>query len=139
MVAENTRFPYNSLMIFNPGVQLRTPESVQKYRAHIEQNAGSTACALCEKTALQSFTHWKIVDNDFPYDQIAKVHHMVVPRRHITEQELTTEELKELVDIKHGHVNETYDWIIEATHRNKSIQGHFHLHLIIGKPTEGSA
>jgi diadenosine tetraphosphate (Ap4A) HIT family hydrolase len=87
---------------------------------------------LCEKVSIQSFTYWKITENSFPYDQIAKTHHMLVPLRHVIEDELSKDELAEFKTIKAEHVSE-YDWIIEATAKNKSIPNHFHLHFIVGR------
>ncbi|MEJ0054035.1 MAG: hypothetical protein WDN10_04950 [bacterium] len=112
---------------------LRTPEVVAKYLAHRESRKGSDSCELCEKLATKEFTYWKVVENDFPYGQIAKTHHMLVPLRHTTEDGLTDSELAEQKLIKRGFVNEGYDWIIEATHKNRSIPSHFHLHLIVQK------
>ena len=47
-----------------------------------------------------SFGYWKIVTNAFPYDLIAGRHDMILPLRHVTENELTEEELVELKEIK---------------------------------------
>jgi len=58
---------------------------------------------------------------------------MLIPNRHVSEGNLTKEESQELQDIKGSYINTEYDWIIEPTHKNKSIPGHFHLHLIVGK------
>lgn len=71
--------------------------------------------------------------NAFPYDKIATSHDMVVPLRHVPEAELTPEERKELVEIKHEYVNANYEYILEPTHKKKSIPAHFHLHLVVLK------
>ena len=112
---------------------LRTPEGKKIYQDHLEAQKPSDPCALCAKGALKDFAFWKVTDNSFPYDKIAKTHHMLVPRRHVSEKELSREELEELRSIKDSYINEGYDWIIEATRRSKSIPDHFHLHLIVGK------
>ena len=112
---------------------LRTLEGKKKYQEYLKNTAASGVCSLCGKDALKVFAHWRIVDNSFPYDQIAKVHEMLVPNRHCTEPELTEEELGELRQIKAEFVNSNYDWILEATTKNKSVPGHFHLHLLVGK------
>src|SRR5579859_2574587 len=112
---------------------LRTPEQKKRYQEAIANGALEQGCALCAKKAMQTFSHWKIIQNDFPYDRIASVHHMLVPTRHITEPELTEEEYNELLELKKSHLNQNYEYLIEATPKLKSIPSHFHLHLIVSK------
>lgn len=114
------------------GVNLRTTESHARYRAYIDAGGLQNSCALCTKSAKQTFSHWKIIPNDFPYDLIAEAHDMIVPIRHVTEQEITPEEWREYQEIKTG-VLQDYDYLIEATSKTKSIPAHFHIHLIVGK------
>jgi hypothetical protein len=114
-------------------VSLRTDEGKKKYREYIQTHPASQGCPLCEKESIKDFTYWKITENSFPYDKIAQTHHMVIPLRHGPEHDLHAEELEELKHIKATFINDGYDWIIEATHKNKSIPDHFHLHLIVGK------
>jgi hypothetical protein len=112
---------------------LRTPEAEHLYRAYRASLDPDAPCALCTKApAIQSFRHWKIAENSFPYDRIAEKHDLLMPIRHVTEAELTNEEIQELSEIKNTAIDE-YNWILEPTHNNKSIPGHFHLHLIVGK------
>lgn len=89
---------------------------------------------MCEKPSIKSFSLWKIVENSFPYDLIAIAHHMLIPARHVIEEDLTKDEIDELKTIKLGYVNNNYDYVIETTHKNRSVPSHFHLHVIIGKP-----
>jgi len=112
---------------------LRTPEGKKKYQEYLKTEDLSNSCPLCDKEPVKSFGFWKIIENNFPYDQIAKTHHMLLPVRHASEKELRTGEWEELNMIKESFLNAEYDWIIESTHENKSIPWHFHLHLIIGK------
>lgn len=74
---------------------------------------------------------WRIIDNAFPYDEIAKVHHMLVPKRHVPDEEITSAEWAEFARLKKGYVNDTYEFTIEAVPRRMSIPGHMHLHLIV--------
>lgn len=92
-----------------------------------------SGCALCAKTAIKTFTYWKLIPNEFPYDLIASTHEMLVPLRHSTEQDLNADELQEFQSIKATDL-QTYDYLVEATMKTKSIPQHFHLHLLIGKP-----
>ena len=31
--------------------------------------------------SIEEFNHWRIINNDFPYDNVASVHHMLIPKR----------------------------------------------------------
>jgi hypothetical protein len=115
-------------------VSLRTEEAKNKYKEYIRNGGLNNACVLCEKPPVKSFNFWKVIENDFPYDLIASKHHMLVPLRHIPEEGLNEDEIKEVKQIKEDLINSDYDWTIEATRKNKSIPDHFHLHLIVGKP-----
>lgn len=112
---------------------LRSAEMKKKFAEYRENSKGDIECQLCIKPSLNDFTHWRIVENSFPYDLIAKEHQMIVPRRHVPESGLIKEELDEFMKIKEEFINSHFDYIIEATPKNKSIPEHFHLHLIVGK------
>jgi len=112
---------------------LRTPEGKKKYKEYLELRNSDSPCPLCNKELVKDFNFWKVIDNKFPYDKIAKIHHMLIPKRHAQEKELNSEEIDELSHIKESYINPMYDWIIEPTSKNKSIPDHFHLHLIIAK------
>jgi len=114
-------------------VTLRTQEMESKYQEHKRAEWPTGFCPLCEKESKKDFGFWKVVENSFPYDQIAKIHHLLLPLRHVTGKELRAEELEELSMIRDSFVNAGYDWVIEPTEKNKSLPDHFHLHLIIGK------
>ncbi len=111
---------------------LRTSEMKNRYKEYIKLHPSDGSCPICTKPAIKTFKYWKITDNAFPYDLIATKHHMILPLRHVTEAELSKEELKELAGIKKDVVDVDYDYIIEATTKNKSVPAHFHLHLIVG-------
>lgn len=114
-------------------VTLRTPETEELYKKRKEERNSAT-CPLCEdKETLHAFTHWRIVENSFPYDVFAEVHHMILPLRHITERELTEQECAELLAIKEGYIAEHYNFVMEPTATQKSIPSHFHLHLVVPK------
>lgn len=114
---------------------LRTKETEQKYKEHREKG-GLNSCPLCAETAIEQFTYWKVIPNAFPYDRIASVHTMLVPNRHVTEAELTPEEVEEFKQLKSTYLNDNYQFVLEAMHKQKSIPGHFHLHLIVVKNLE---
>ncbi|MFZ2149626.1 MAG: hypothetical protein WAV15_00485 [Minisyncoccia bacterium] len=114
--------------------KFRTDEMEQKYLKYRKDGHMSKVCNLCEKAAsVIEFNHWKIVENIFPWDRIAKIHHMIIPKRHIAYEQLNEEEKNEFDEIKLGHIEPRYEFIMEATTRIKSIPQHFHLHLITMK------
>lgn len=113
---------------------LRSEEMADRYKAQRDSGIMELRCVLCDEEAISVFEHWKIIPNKFPYDLIAKTHHMLIPLRHCIATELTEEEKNELALIKSGYVNvNSYDYILEPVDKNKSIPTHFHLHLIEGK------
>lgn len=111
----------------------RTEETHALYMARIDAGDLDEVCRLCEAPTLHMLTHWRIVENKYPYDRVAAVHHMIIPMRHTSGNDLTEEELTELDELKRGHLNEHYEFVVEALPRTKSIPGHFHLHLITSK------
>lgn len=111
----------------------RKPESQKLYDAYRFKLTDADPCALCEGKALQQFTYWKIMPNAFPYDRIADKHDMLVSLRHAAEAEITPEEWAEYHKLKRAVLNDEYDYLIEATHKAKSIPGHFHIHLLTAK------
>jgi hypothetical protein len=105
----------------------------QKYATFRASGAMDKECVLCEKEPVQFFEYWKIVTNDFPFDRVAARHDMLMPRRHTVEADLTPEEWREFQQLKGTVLSDEYDYLIEATHKTKSIPHHFHLHLIVAK------
>ena len=112
---------------------LRSTEEYQRYESYKANGGLDNGCRLCEREALRDFEHWKIIQNEFPYDVLAKVHHMIVPRRHTTESGLSEAERTELLAIKDDYIHKTYEFLMEATHLTRSIPEHFHLHLVVVK------
>lgn len=111
----------------------RTAKTQKRYASYQKAGELKRGCVLCKRKPLKTFRHWKIVSNLFPYDRIARRHHMILPKRHVAEEKLSAAELKELQRIKETYLHKKYDFILEATYRMKSIPAHFHLHLILVK------
>jgi len=112
---------------------LRTEETYQKYQDLIAAGGLKGPCALCGGEAIKEFEHWKIMVNAYPYDRIAKLHHMILPKRHASEGEITQEEWYEYGKIKKEYLHNEYQFLIEATNKTKSIPTHFHVHLVVLK------
>lgn len=109
---------------------LRTEESHQKYLKLIAEGILKNGCNLCKAPSIKDFEYWRIIDNKFPYDLIASVSHMIIPKRHTIEINLTNEEKKELEIIKSTYIQQNYELLLLQTNRGSSIPGHFHTHLI---------
>lgn len=110
-------------------ITLRTERTEARYRAFLQQNKDSH-CYLCRAQIIREFKHWKIVKNEYPYDKIAAVNHIIASKRHCNEERLTKIEKEEWIMLKNSMINECYDTILENTHNKKSIPGHYHLQLI---------
>ncbi len=111
---------------------VRTKEMDEKYKKWIADGKLDQGCNLCNAPSIKDFKYWRIIDNLFPWDQIAKIQHMIIPKRHVIYKELTPEEKLEYDEIKLTDMEE-YHLSAEATNKRKSIPGHFHVHLIILK------
>lgn len=109
----------------------RTNKAEKDYQDYINTGVLENGCSLCKKKVLKEFNFWKIMENNFPYDRIASIHHMIIPIRHCSEEELTNSEKEEFRQIKKTYLHSEYEWLIEGTYKMKSIPSHFHLHLII--------
>lgn len=109
---------------------LRTQKTHDEYEGHKRSGGLNNGCVLCEAKSIEEFNYWRVIKNRFPYDRIAEVHDMLIPKRHTKEADLTEEERGELLGAKNGqYVSQNYHFIMEATTDVKSIPAHFHLHL----------
>ena len=115
------------------GASWRTKEDQEAWAAFAASNKDTGVCPLCVAESTLLFTYWKIIPNTFPYSAVSVKHDMIVPLRHVKEHELTPEELAEFHTLKDGYINDNYQYLLESTHKNKSVPAHFHPHLLIGK------
>lgn len=112
---------------------LRTEKTHKKYLKLIANGLLANGCRLCKISSIKEFKHWRIVSNKFPWNRIAKIQHMIIPKRHIIYEKLNNIEKKEFEIIKKTYIEKKYELIAEATNKKKSIPEHFHIHLIILK------
>ena len=113
---------------------LRTEKTFNKFKKFRADGFMADGCGLCEKVKyIKEFRHWRIVNNLFPYDRIAKINHILIPKRHIVYKKLNKLERKELELIKSGYIEKKYQLILQATQKRMSVPDHFHLHLIVLK------
>lgn len=107
----------------------RKPESEKSYQDALKNGRKAnleTRAALPGK----DFKHWKVVENEFPYDGIAKRHHMLVPKRKVAiDLQLTPDELDEMFLIKRI-LGKEYDAYTENPMHGRSVKEHYHVHLI---------
>lgn len=109
----------------------RTEATEARLQHFIDERHLEDGCALCLTETIQQFTYWRIVKNDFPYDAVASLHHMLLPMRHTDGEDLSFEETEELRELKKSILNDDYDILLECLPKAKSIPKHFHLHLLV--------
>lgn len=89
---------------------------------------------------IREFKHWYIKQNNFPYDLIATVHDLLIPRRvFATLDDCTPAEWDEYRTIMRQLAAEKYyDIVLENFPKDRSIMKHLHLHLIVYKTASGN-
>jgi len=113
---------------------LRTPETQAKYHDQKLLKREQGICAMCKREdAIKEFEHWKVLENLFPYDKIAKMNHLLVTKKHLTEIEVPPEAWEEFRETKKNFIAENYDCILENMPKAMTIPAHFHIHLIVFK------
>lgn len=105
----------------------RKPETQAAYNEVLR--SGRTT-SFVEKPAIREFTFWKVINNEFPYDNIAGTHHMLVPKREVPQERfLNDEERREMVEVKEMIGSED-DMFMECPNHARTVKGHMHIHLI---------
>lgn len=113
---------------------LRSPETYWRYISFIKQGGNSNGCNLCKPFPLiEEFNHWRILNNEFPYDAVAKTTHLLLPKRHVAYQELNVEEREEYDLIRSTYIEEHYHITVETPVKRQSIPKHFHVCLLVFK------
>lgn len=113
---------------------LRDSYMLNKYRKHIEKNGGDMSFFFTSPS-VKEWEHWRMIENDFPYNVLTKKHHMLTPKRlFANESEICDKERKELIEIKKEVVDD-YDAIIENFVHQRTFKNHYHLHFISYKTT----
>ena len=123
------------------GTKVRTPEMMRKYyEVSNERKAAKSKgefiphpfANILDKNII-SFNYWVIINNDFPYDAIANVSHMILPKRKFSFdwKLMNAVERAELDQLKqNGYISKNYDVIWENLPIGQTIPGRFHLHLL---------
>lgn len=124
------------------GTCTRSPETMQKYFEMNEKRKADPQAFppfdVYTKPVIKEFERWFIVDNDFPYDAIATVNHMIFTKREVPFrwELLSNEERAEYEEIKRTYISDNYDVVYENLPSGQTKSGHFHLHLLVLKRYE---
>jgi len=116
---------------------LRTKETADEYERVKEQHEPTTGCRICnDPETYDTFEHWRLVPNRFPYDRYFSKSDMLITKRHIDETGLTEEERREFIKLKKTILNDRYDIVLENLPKQSSIPHHYHVHLAVLKQPE---
>lgn len=104
----------------------RLAATEQRYQD--DKLAGRTV-SLLDEPPLQDFKYFKIIDNKYPYDAVARTHLMLTIKRQCqSTDDMTPEELQELNFIKRSEFGK-YHSVIE-NYQAKSVTAIWHVHLV---------
>jgi galactose-1-phosphate uridylyltransferase len=110
---------------------LRKHESERMYQETLAQQPNRK---LSEDKSIREWVHWRIIENLFPYDAAFKAHHLLLPKRAVSESELSKEEKQELEKIL-IELTDSYSFWMVNFKAKQSIKNHFHIHLLTYKDT----
>jgi hypothetical protein len=84
--------------------------------------------------SIRDFNYWRIIENRFPYDTIAKTHHLLVTKRKVPGHHLMNQyEATELDGLINNVLPQDYDMILLNFPQAQSVKDWLHFHLIIVK------
>ena len=115
---------------------VRSPETMQRYIEYKSRMQESEdPLSRLKSTPIKEFEHWLIVNNEFPYDMFAEVHHMLVLKNDtpFSWHQLPDAQMREFMELKDGYIADNYDMMIENLPSAQTVPGEFHLHLIVLK------
>jgi hypothetical protein len=106
-----------------------------KYNEYQRTVTSETPCFLCLQENV-GYDEWKLVNNDFPYDIIAKpgTHVMFCPKRHVAEEcELNPKEIEERDRIIHYDLSKAFSCIMLNFEHARTHKSHLHYHLWVNR------
>ena len=120
----------------NMATKLRSAATWERYQHEPQRPAGN--CFMCEieaMTVITEFIHWRLIENNYPYDAVAEVHHMLVPKAHASFDEGVSEAAKEELGLINAAFEEggEYDCIMQNYPVGQSQPQHLHYHLLTWK------
>jgi len=87
---------------------------------------------LLEEIRIKEWNNWALIDNEFPYSSAFKVHHMLIPKRVVSNKDLSVVERFEMDEIM-DELSDEYDCVLVNFKKKQSITEHFHMHLLTYK------
>lgn len=119
-------------------VSLRTTHTQRNYDEKIKLLGAKDYHAFIfdseDREVLEEYRYWFITPNDFPYDRIALSHDLLIPKRIFSNlEEAKEDEYVELLEVK-KEISGDYDLCVETLGDNRSINRHFHYHLLELRP-----
>ena len=79
---------------------LRTIHMREEYQRKLNETKGNPAFFFTSN-AIKKWVYWRVINNDFPYDILAKKHHILTPNRiFMHDSEMSHAERRELSRIK---------------------------------------
>lgn len=109
-------------------VSLRRPVDERRYRA--ARSTRTTDPMLLSEPRIMEWNYWALIDNAYPYSGAFKVHHMLIPKREVSREEITAEEWQELEMII-TELGDIYDCRMVNYANKQSIKSHFHMHFLV--------
>lgn len=112
---------------------LRTNKILKPYRAH-RRSLGEelSKTDLTKLPFIRAWKYWVLVENEYPYDKIAKKHSLLVATRHfVHDSEMDILEREELFAIKAEFAeSREYDSLLENLSHNRTVPWQYHLHCL---------
>lgn len=112
----------------------KIPVSLRTLRDEVHYNIAKKngkSKPLVDETRLREWKYWALINNEFPYTSAFDEHHMLIPKRVVSENELSNDEKAELELIyKELGVEDNYDCRLINFQKKQSIKSHFHIHLL---------
>lgn len=87
---------------------------------------------LVDEPRIREWKHWAIIHNEYPYSYAFKVHHMLIPKRAVKEDDLSSAEEAELKNIL-KEIRSDYDCRMINMPSKQTKLNHFHIHLLTFK------
>ena len=107
-------------------VSLRTDFCEDVYK---RSKASGQSRPLINEPRIKEWQHWALITNIFPYDSAFSVNHMLIPKRVVSEEGLTTQERQELQAVLR-ELSSQYDCQMTNFISKQSIKDHYHIHLL---------
>lgn len=81
---------------------------------------------------IAEFTHWVIIKNRFPYDNMVQTNHLLISKKPITSLAEASEAIKTEYEVIIGSLTNdgSYDALIQNFPKTTTIKAQYHVHLV---------